>query len=352
MPHSVRNTLAAIVGLGGLALTAWHGPAAAGPALLLDATSGRVIYAEDQDDQWYPASLTKIMTAYIAFGEIKAGRLKSTDTVEVSETAHIQPPSKLGLPVGAEIGIEKALQVLIVKSANDVAVMIAEKIGGSVEAFAERMNATAKRLGMTRTHFDNANGLPSPGQVTTARDLARLSRAVLQEFPERRAMWAMGAVNVGKLQLRTHNGLLKSYPGADGLKTGFICDAGFNVVASASRDGRHMLAVVLGEPSAKERDLRAASLLEHGFTTSEWKLLFGATDIDKMPADADAKPVTSVRKSVTAWNCNGRRPARKVVRRRVKKSKASVKASASANHRQPTRGVRAKPAPTAAADTK
>lgn len=297
---------------------------ASGPVMLVEAESGRVLFAEDQDDQWYPASLTKIMTAYLTFEAIKAGRLQLTDTVVVSDKAHVQPPSKLGLPVGAELGVELAIRTLIVKSANDVAMMLAEKIAGSEDDFVKLMNDTAKRLGMTRTHFVNPNGLPAPGQVSTARDLARLSRAILADFPDKKDLWTLSEVRVGKQRLRSHNRLLGSFEGADGMKTGFICDSGFNIVASASRDGRRLIAVVLGDASGRERNARAASLLDHGFETADWKTLFGTPVIDKMPIDRSAKPVVSVRTSVVAWNCNGRAPARKVVRKRAKPTAAAT----------------------------
>ena len=174
--------------------------------------------------------------------------------------------------------VETALQALIIKSANDVAVMLAEAVAGSHEAFVARMNATAARLGMTRTKFANANGLPAPEQVTTARDLAKLSAAVVRDYPEYAHMWSMLDAKVGKRHLRSHNGLLTNYAGADGIKTGFICDSGFNVVASATRDGRKMIAVVLGEATGGERSVRAANLLEHGFQTHEWKALFASAD--------------------------------------------------------------------------
>ena len=153
-------------------------PAIAGPALLFDSANGRILYAEDQDDQWFPASLTKIMTAYITFEAIKEGKLQLDTPITCSELASSQGPTKVGMPPGGSMTIETALAALIVKSANDVAVMLAEAISGSHEAFVARMNATAMRLGMTRTRFANANGLPAPEQVTTARDLARLSAAL------------------------------------------------------------------------------------------------------------------------------------------------------------------------------
>lgn len=293
---------------GGLfAVVMLHAAAAiAGPALLFDASSGKVLYAEDADNLWHPASLTKIMTAYVTFEALRDGKLKIDDKISCSETATKEPPSKIGLPVGAEISVELALKALIVKSANDVAVMLAERVGGSVDGFVERMNATARRLGMTRTRFVNPNGLPADEQVTTARDLARLSRAVLRDFPQYADLWSMPDFHIGKRRLASHNSLLRSFEGADGLKTGFICDSGFNVVASATRGGTRLMAVVLGEPSSNDRTVRAASLLEHGFQHYGWKSFFDTTDIDNMPMDKDAKAVVSIRDSVVSWGCGNR----------------------------------------------
>jgi D-alanyl-D-alanine carboxypeptidase len=303
-----------------------------------------VLYAEDQDDQWYPASLTKIMTAYLTFEAIRAGRLALDTRIACSEAAFAQPPSKVGLPLGAEMTVETALQALIVKSANDVAVMLAEAVAGSEPAFVERMNATAQRLGMTRTRFVNPNGLPAAEQITTARDLARLSAAVIRDFPEFRGLWAREDMRLGKRRLSTHNGLLRTYEGADGLKTGFICDSGFNVVASATRDGHQLMAVVLGESSGHERTLRAASLLEHGFQIHAWKALLGAPTLDTMPLAADAKPAASVRNTVVSWDCGGRRPVR-TVKGRQKKTAPAATAAASEQD-----GAAVKPASKAAAD--
>ena len=284
--------------------------------IVIDVNSGQTLAASNADMKVEPASLTKIMTAYLTFDALRSGRLKLTDTVVVSELAHEQAPSKIGLPVGHEITVDVAIRALVIKSANDVAIMLAEKIGGSQDDFVRLMNDTAKRLGMTRTHFVNANGLPVAGQMSTARDLATLSLAVLREFPEHNALWGMPEFRLGKLRLRSHNSLLRSFEGADGLKTGFICDSGFNVVASATRDGTRLIAVVLGEPSGKDRTLRAASLLEHGFETTTWKTALGAPTLDKLPMDPAARPLQSVRSSVTAWACNPHTAARKVTRRK------------------------------------
>jgi D-alanyl-D-alanine carboxypeptidase len=263
--------------------------ALAGPALLFDAADGSVLYAEDLDTQWHPASLTKIMTAYVTFVAIKDGTLTLETKIGCSKLANSQGPTKVGLPVGATVSVEQALQALIMKSANDVAVMLAEAVSGSHEAFVDYMNGTAGRLGMTRTKFANANGLPAPEQVTTARDMAKLAAAVVRDFPQYAPMWSMIEMRIGKLYLHTHNGLLTNYAGADGMKTGFICDSGFNVVASATREGHKLIAVVLGEATGHERSVRAANLLQHGFQTHRWKSLFGSQTLDTLPVDENAK---------------------------------------------------------------
>jgi D-alanyl-D-alanine carboxypeptidase len=318
-------------------------PALAGPALLFDPANGRVLYAEDQDDQWFPASLTKVMTAYLVFEALRDGKLSPQAKISVSELAHSQPPSRLGLPAGAEITVETALQALIVKSANDAAVMLAEAVAGTEDAFAERMNATARRLGMTRTHYVNANGLPAPEQMTTARDLAKLASAVLRDFPSYAHLWGMEEMRMGKRVLRNTNPLLRTYDGADGMKTGFICDSGFNLVASASRDGQKLVAVVLGEPTGSERNTRAANLLEHGFQTLGWKSMFGTESLDTLPLAADPKGPVSIRQAVISWACGtGRRVVRAKGKRRtvvVAKSKAApstaAKSKASAARKAP-----------------
>lgn len=276
-----RAAISLLIGAALLAPTA----ASAGPALVFEPYNGTVFYAEDPDALWFPASLTKLMTAYVAFKAIRAGEVKPETKVVCSKKASLQAPTKLGLPVGGEITLEVALRVIIVKSANDVSVMIAETISGSEEAFVERMNEEARRIGMTRTKFANPNGLPDERQVTTARDLAKLARAIIIEFPEYASYFTETQVQVGKQVLRTHNGLLVSYPGADGMKTGFICDSGFNVVASATREGRKLVAIVLGEPSVASRRDRAVVLLENAFKRYFWKSLFG-TSLDGLAVQA------------------------------------------------------------------
>ena len=310
----LARIVAILVGIAAhMGATAW-----AGPALLFDASDGKVLYAEDQDDQWHPASLTKIMTAYVVFEALKDGKLTLATKISCSQHASSQPPTKVGLAVGAQMTVEKALQALIIQSANDVAVMLAEAVAGSHEAFVERMNATAARLGMTRTKFVNANGLPDAEQVTTARDLAKLARAVWRDYPDHARLWSLLDVHIGKRHFGTFNGLLANYAGADGMKTGFTCDSGFNVVASATREGHKLIAVVLGENTGGERSLRASSLLEHGFQTYAWKALFPSNSIDTMPMTDDAKGPTTIRKTVISWVCGtARRAMAKLNRKKV-----------------------------------
>ena len=208
--------------------------ASAAPALVFEPYNGTVLYAEDPDAPWFPASLTKLMTAYVTFQALKAGTVTPDTKITCSQAAARQAPSKLGLPIGGSLTLDVALKVLIVKSANDVAVMIAEAVAGSQDAFIARMNESAQRLAMTRTHFTNVNGLPDERQVTTARDLAKLARALIIEFPEHVDLFSSIQVQVGKKTMRTHNSLLVTFPGADGMKTGFICEWRARLVTAAS----------------------------------------------------------------------------------------------------------------------
>jgi len=294
--------------------------AVASPALVFEPYNGTVFYSEEPDAPWFPASLTKLMTAYVAFHAIRDGEVTPETKVICSKHASTQAPTKLGLAVGGSIDLDTALKVLIVKSANDVAVMVAETVGGSEEAFVTRMNEAARRLGMTKTHFANPNGLPDERQVTSARDLARLARALIIEFPEHADIFAKTQVQVGQKSLRTHNGLLISFPGADGMKTGFICDSGFNIVVSATREGRKLVAVVLGEPSTRTRNARAAQLLENGFERYFWKSLFG-TSLDGLAVKASASEEPAHLREVIC----GPKPQKR--KRAVRKSSVTPKAA-------------------------
>ncbi|MBF9232848.1 D-alanyl-D-alanine carboxypeptidase family protein [Microvirga alba] len=241
---------------------------ASNPTLVVEVESGRVLHAERATDPWFPASITKLMTTYVALHKVRAGEMKMDTLLTVSEDAAALPPSKMGFKPGTQIRLDNALKVLMVKSANDVAATIADNIGGSIEGFADIMNAEARRLGMTDSHFANPHGLPDERNQTTARDMAILARALLLEFPDEQDLFHIGAIQFGRRIMRNTNGLIGRYPGADGMKTGFICSAGFNVVASATRNGRHLITVVLGAPSANERTMAAAELFDRGFNST------------------------------------------------------------------------------------
>lgn len=285
--------------------------ASAGPALLLDASNGTVIYSEEQDQSWHPASLTKLMTVYLVFEALKDGTLKTDDKLVCSEKAFKISPSKVGLKIGGEIAVDLAIKALVIKSANDMAIMLGEKIAGSEEAFVQRMNAKAKSLGMTQTHFTNPHGLPDPMQTTTARDLAKLTLAIIHDFPEHAPLFSTPDMTLGKKKLRSHNKLLGHLLGADGMKTGFICNSGYNIVATATRGDTRLIAIVLGAPTAESRNVRAAMLIEHGFETGFWKGFFGAQTLDTLPRSEGASVVpANVRETVEAWAC-GWRPSKK-----------------------------------------
>jgi D-alanyl-D-alanine carboxypeptidase len=233
--------------------------------LLIEASTGKVLHAENATLPWYPASVTKLMTAYTTLRAIKEGRVGFDTLLTVSRNAAAQQPTKMGFKVGTRVTIDNALKMLMVKSANDMAVTIAEGVGGSIEGFADLMNANARRLGMTESHFVNPNGLPAENHVTSARDLGILARALIKEFPEDDSYWHIHAIQYGNRVIRNYNSLLDRYPGADGMKTGFICASGYNVVASATRNGRRLIAIVLGAYSGAVRAQKAAALLERGF---------------------------------------------------------------------------------------
>ncbi|MDJ1157391.1 serine hydrolase [Chelatococcus sp. SYSU_G07232] len=242
------------------------GSALATPSLVIDAESGRVLHAEQATDPWYPASITKLMTTYVVLKEVDAGRLTLDTPLIVSPRAAAVIPSKMGFKPGTEVTVDNALKMLLVKSANDMAVLLAEGAGGTVEGFADMMNREAARLGMRESLFVNPNGLPDERQRTSARDMAILARALLTDFPRYEGYFGIGAIKFGKRVMQNTNGLIGRYPGADGMKTGFICASGFNVVATATRNGRRLIAVVLGSPTATERTIKAADLFDKGFS--------------------------------------------------------------------------------------
>ena len=241
--------------------------------LLIEADTGRILHNENGAHPWYPASVTKVMTAYVTLKAVKAGRLSLDTLLTVSPNAAAQAPTKMGFKVGSKITVDNALKTIMVKSANDMSVVLAEGVSGSIAAFAEEMNQAAARLGMTQTTYVNPNGLPADEQVTSARDQAMLARAVYNELPEYDQYWNISAIKYGRRIMRNYNTLLGRYPGTDGLKTGFICASGFNVVVSAKRNGRRLIAVMLGAPSGSVRAVKVAQMLERGFSTGGFSWL-------------------------------------------------------------------------------
>ena len=258
--------------------------------LLIEAATGKVLHAENATYPWYPASVTKLMTAYTTLRAIKEGRIGFNTLLTVSRNAAAQQPTKMGFKAGTTLTVDNALKMLMVKSANDMAVAIAEGVGGSIEGFADLMNANARRLGMTQSHFVNPNGLPAENHVTSARDLGILARALIQEFPEDDAYWHIHSIQYGNRVMRNYNSLLDRYPGADGMKTGFICASGYNVVASATHNGRRLIAIVLGAYSGAVRAQKAAQLLENGFNAGGLSWLTPSLGTVDQLAPIDAQP--------------------------------------------------------------
>ncbi|MER9404651.1 D-alanyl-D-alanine carboxypeptidase [Mesorhizobium caraganae] len=254
---------------GALALPMLAGPALANPMVLFDLNSGKVLQHQDAFKRWYPASLSKLMTAYVTFRAIAAGEVQLDSPIKVTKHSAGEPPSKMGFKPGSVMRLDNALKMILVKSANDIAMAVGENIGGSQAGFAIRMNAEAARLGMTGTHFVNPNGLFSPDQYTTARDLALLVMAIRKEFPQYAPWFSIEGLAVGKKAIPNYNLLIGRYPGADGMKTGFVCPSGFNMIGSATRNGRTLVAVVLGEKSAVSRAETTARLLDQGFAMSD-----------------------------------------------------------------------------------
>jgi D-alanyl-D-alanine carboxypeptidase len=233
--------------------------------LVVEADTGKVLQADNATMPWYPASVTKIMTAYVTLKAVKEGRLTLDTLLTVSPVAASQSPSKMGFRPGIQVTVDNALKMMMVKSANDMAVVLAEGVGGSIDGFSAMMNQSAQKLGMTQTSYVNPNGLPADGQITSARDLAILARAVIRDLPEYEYFMHIPSIRYGRRVTQNFNKLIGRYPGADGFKTGFICASGYNLVASATRNGKRLIAVVLGSSSGQARAVRAAQLLERGF---------------------------------------------------------------------------------------
>ena len=238
-------------------------------SLIMDATSGRVLHETNADLTRYPASLTKMMTLYVLFEALDNGSVAFDESLPISEHAASQPPSKLGLMPGQSISVENAILALVTKSANDVAVAVAERLGGRESRFAWMMTSKAGEIGMSRTMFANASGLPDPDQVTTARDVAVLALALLHNFPHYYYYFSTDHFYYDGSVHANHNRLLGSYTGLDGIKTGYTHSSGYNLVASAVRDGHRLIGVVLGARSPANRSSIMVSLFDQAFSGHE-----------------------------------------------------------------------------------
>ena len=270
------STLLGVVGLVAAFAVAMSDPAEARPrkkkavqayappyaAMVVDAKTGRVLHAENEDALRHPASVTKVMTLYLLFEQIERGRLKLDTPLRVSARAAAQAPSKIGVRAGQTIEVEDAIKALVTKSANDVAVVVAEAIGGTEEEFAEMMTRRARSIGMTRSVFRNASGLPNPQQVTTARDLTILGRSLQDRFPNYYSYFGTRTFSWGRANYANHNRLLGRVEGVDGIKTGYTRASGFNLLTSARTENRHIVAAVLGGRSGAQRDRIMANLVE------------------------------------------------------------------------------------------
>lgn len=237
-------------------------------AIVIDAESGRVIHEVESTQKWYPASLTKVMTLYMTFLAIESGRLRLDQILTVSKHAALQPSSKLGLMPGQRIDVENAIMAVTTRSANDAAVLLAEQLGGTESNFAVMMTQQARQLGMSASSFQNASGLPDEGQISSARDLALLSAALIRDFPQYYRFFSATEFKYKGRILPNTNRILKSYPDADGLKTGFTCGSGYNLIASAKRNGQRVIGVLLGAHTSGERFKQMESLLDVGFEKS------------------------------------------------------------------------------------
>ncbi|MGJ3258963.1 MAG: serine hydrolase [Rhodospirillales bacterium] len=264
--YSVDNLCKIVITLAILLFSAYAHPAHAKYAsYVVDADTGEVLAGLNEETRNYPASLTKMMTLYLVFDRLKTRKWGLDTKLEVSRRAARQPASRLGLRAGSTITVEQAILALVTKSANDVATVIAENIAGRERSFALKMTAKARTIGMSKTTFRNASGLPHRGQLSTAKDMSILARALLRDFPEYYHYFSTKSFTFKGRKYSNHNKLLKSYPGTDGFKTGYIRASGFNLVASATRNGRRIIGVVFGGRSSSHRNRHMAKLLDEGF---------------------------------------------------------------------------------------
>ena len=277
-------------------------------SIVIDAQTGTVLSEDNADAERYPASLTKMMTLYLVFQALHNGKLTLDTRLPVSAHAAEQSPTKLGLRPGEQVAVRDVILGMVTRSANDAAVVAAEALGGTEDHFGQMMTDQARRLGMTNTNFHNASGLPDPLQTTTARDIARLSRALIRDYPQYYTYFSTPEFTFAGQRITNHNHLISWYEGADGIKTGFINAAGFNLAASAVRDGRRLIGVVLGGPSPFARDRYMAKLLDAGFAGNG-------------PASSDIREASAVVPAPDAQPNRSTARAAKIAQAKAKKTK-------------------------------
>lgn len=311
-------------------------------AVTVDARTGKFLFAENADSIRHPASLTKMMTLYILFQDLSRGRMQLNSEIRVSARATGMAPSKLGVPAGGTITVETAIKALVVKSANDVAAAVAENLGGTEKAFAQRMTSTARAIGMSRTTFLNASGLPNPKQVTTARDMATLGLRLMRDFPQYYPYFRTQSFVYQGRTIRGHNRLLGSYEGTDGIKTGFINASGFNLVSSVRRGDRRLVGVVLGGRTGASRDAYMKAMLTKQFPKAKGGTTIaamagsskGAVAIDEQTETASATETEAKSKQVARKEA----AAKRINKARTKASENEVAAATSATPAPPEQG--------------
>ena len=268
-------------------------------SMVVDAKTGKVLHASNPDRKRYPASLTKMMTLYMVFDALERKKLTLNQRLKVSRRAQGMAPSKLGLQRGQTIRVKEAILALITKSANDAAVVVAEALGGTEIKFAQMMTKKARQIGMRRTKFRNASGLPNRRQVSTARDMATMARRLIRDFPQYYHFFGTQRFSYKRRTFRNHNKLLANYPGVDGIKTGYIRASGFNLVASTKRHGRRLIGVVFGGKSAKSRDRHMRRLFERAYTLVPKKRKHYTTMTAKATEQTQSKLISARRASAS-----------------------------------------------------
>lgn len=266
-------------------------------SIVIEASTGKIIHQDNADAIRHPASLTKVMTLLILFDQMQAGKIKMTDRIRVSKRAASMSPTKLGVPAGGSISVRDAISAVVTESANDIATALAEHMAGSESAFANHMTRRAQQIGMSRTRFRNASGLPDPKQVTTARDMARMAKFILTYYPQYYSVFSQKSFTYKGVTHRNHNRLMEKYPGMDGIKTGFINASGFNLIASAKQNGIRLIGVVFGGQSSYSRNAHMEELLDAGFNEASRLYYAGQLTTKTASASADSqKPIIQTTK--------------------------------------------------------